>query len=274
MQLPDLALPILLGLIGAIVLAAIVSRFEQVTIYEFQQGLRYRDGRFIDLVGPGRYRIYRPTTRITPVDVRTTVYALPGQELVTSDGVSVRLSLAVQQRIADPVKALHGAESFREAIYSLLQVALREVVSGMGVDDLLARRTEIGPDVLARTIEPAKAFGIELVDVSVRDLMLPAATKRIFGQVVEARQRGLAALEKARGETAALRSLSNAARMVDANPSLLQLRMLQQLEGTSGNTVLLGMPPNSTPVPIRELGETTESSPRRGVDPEPRDVPD
>jgi regulator of protease activity HflC (stomatin/prohibitin superfamily) len=93
---------------------------------------------------------------------------------------------------------------------------------------------------------------MELMSVDVKDLMFPGPLKKVFAQVIEARQQGLASLEKARGETAAMRSLANAARMVDDNPSLLQLRILQQLESTSGNTVVLGLPAGSGPLPIRE----------------------
>jgi len=89
-----------------------------------------------------------------------------------------------------------------------------------------------------------------LLSVQVKDLMFPGPLKKVFAQVTEARQQGLAAVEKARGETAALRGPANAARLVDANPALLHLRTLQQLSASSGNTLIVGLPPGSTPVPV------------------------
>ena len=74
--------------------------------------------------------------------------------------------------------------------------------------------------------------------------------KEIFAQVVNARKEGLAALEKARGESAALRNLANAAKMIDDNPNLMQLRLVQSLGQSTGNTLILGMPSNATPVPV------------------------
>ena len=176
--------------------------------------------------------------------------AIAGQELITSDGISVKLSLAVQQRLADPVVAIHEVQDYQGALYSLVQVALRETVSAMPIDDLLQHRETIGSEVLRRSVEPARAIGIELVAVDVKDLMFPGPLKKLFAQVIEARQQGLASLERARGETAALRSLANAARLVDGSPSLLQLRLLQQIEATSGNTVVLGMPSSSALLPL------------------------
>lgn len=80
------------------------------------------------------------------------------------------------------------------------------------------------------------ALGLELRLISIKDLMLPGELKKLYAQIVQARQDGLVQLERARGETAALRSLTNAARLTHKNPSLLQLRSLQALEQSTGNT--------------------------------------
>jgi regulator of protease activity HflC (stomatin/prohibitin superfamily) len=53
----------------------------------------------------------------------------------------------------------------------------------------------------------------------------------------------LTALERARGETAALRNLANAASLLKDNPALLQLRLVQQLAATTGHTVVIGQAP-------------------------------
>ena len=93
-----------------------------------------------------------------------------------------------------------------------------------------------------------------------KDIMFLEKRKEIFTQVVSARKEGLAALEKARGETAALRSLANAAKMLEDNPHLMQPRFVQALGNSSGNTLILGMPSQSTPIPVsknvppKELG--------------------
>jgi regulator of protease activity HflC (stomatin/prohibitin superfamily) len=169
-------------------------------------------------------------------------------------------------RVVDPVAAIHEVDSYHLATYTFVQVALRETVAGLPIDDLLGNREAIGPEVLRRSAEPARAIGVELVGIDVKDLMFPGPLKRLFAQVIEARQQGLASLEKARGETAALRSLANAARLVDANPSLLQLRLLQQLESTSGNTIVLGMPSSATPLPLRTEPPTGGSALASGPD--------
>ena len=86
------------------------------------------------------------------------------------------------------------------------------------------------------------------------------------------REEGEAGLERVRGETAALRNLANAGRMVEDNPGLLQLRMLQQLGGSSGNTVMLSMPDGqgsagSTPLPPTRARYATSQRARSGSEP-------
>lgn len=105
----------------------------------------------------------------------------------------------------------------------------------------------------------AEELGLDLRSVDLRDLTFPGDLKRTFAQVVAARHEGLAALERARGETAALRNLANAARMMEGNPALLHLRLIQQLGSAGGNTIVLGLPASTTPLPVRgDSGETPE----------------
>ena len=77
--------------------------------------------------------------------------------------------------------------------------------------------------------------------MDVRDVMVPSELKRAYAGIVAARREGEAALERARGEQAALRALANAGRLLEENPGLLQLRVLQQLGASSGNTIMLGI---------------------------------
>ena len=93
-------------------------------------------------------------------------------------------------------------------------------------------------------------LGLKLISVDLKDIMFPGKLKELFAQVVGARKEGLAALEKAKGETAALRNLANAAKMLEGNPNLMQLRLVQALGEASGNTLILGMPPQAMPIPV------------------------
>src|SRR5947208_8230625 len=129
------------------------------------------------------------------------------------------------------------------------------------MDALLDNLAAISPKLMELTSKKASEFGLTLISADVKDIMLAGEMKKAFSQVVKAQKDGQAALEKARGETAALRSLANAARMMDDNPNLLQLRALQAFADSGGNTLVLGLPNGSIPVVKRV--EKASVSPRK-----------
>lgn len=236
-------------LIGALYLRA---TFVAVTVFDFERGLKYRKGRLERTLGAGRHWIYRPHTQIRKVDLRPRFVSLTGQEVLSSDGVTLRVSMAAQFRVADPEKAINEVDNAEQALYLSLQFGLRQIIGQARIEEVLARRDQFGPRVLDLTRETAEGLGLELLGVNVKDIMFPGDLKKMFAQVVQAQKEGQAALEKARGETAALRNLANAARMITDNPGLMQLRLLQQLAGSSGNTVVLGFPTAGSPLPLKE----------------------
>ena len=253
-----------IGLAAAVGSLIVRANLRNVTVFEYERGLRYVRGRFRGVVDPGLYRVWTRTTTIRKVDTRARVLAVAGQEVLSADGVALKVSLAATYRVIDPAKAVNEVESFDTALYTVLQLALRAVIAGSPVEDLLQRRASLGPEVVRQAGPVIEQLGLELIDADLKDLTLPGELKKIFSQVVRARQEGLAALEKARGETAALRSLANAAQMIERNPHLMQLRLLQVLGERSGNTVVLGMPGGAA-IPIRgpevssALPDVTES---------------
>jgi len=115
---------------------------------------------------------------------------------------------------------------------------------------VLNSRNELSKKLMDLTERRVKNLGLRLISVGLKDIMFPGKLKEIFAQVVSARKDELAALEKVRGETATLRSLANVAKMLEDNPNLMQPRLVQALGNSSGNTLILGMPSQSTPIPV------------------------
>ncbi|MHB1134170.1 MAG: slipin family protein [Chloroflexota bacterium] len=233
---------------------------KRITVFEFERGLRYRGGRAAGVLGPGQYWLNPISATVIKVDMRPRFATLSGQEVLSADGVPIKLSLAAQFEVVDPEMAINQSQDYQGALYLELQLALRGIAGSQKVDELLAERAEIGRRLQEEVADRAEALGLRLLGVDVKDLMFPGELKRIFSQVVKARQEGLAALERARGETAALRNLANAAKMVEDTPALWQLRLLQQIGAGTGNTVVLGLP-NATPLPVAPRGQQKGQSP-------------
>jgi hypothetical protein len=112
------------------------------------------------------------------------------------------------------------------------------------VEALLTQRLDIGAQLTARVQPEAAKIGISVLALEVKDAMLPNDLKRAFSEVLKAKQEGQAALERARGEGASLRNLANAARVLEGNPALMNLRLMQSLSAAqnAGNTLVIGVP--------------------------------
>jgi len=237
------------GFLALVVLIAVIGS-ARIIVFEYERALLFRGGRFRRVLGPGVYWHLPAFARIQKIDVRPTRVAVTGQEVLTADGVPIKGSVVGTYAIAAADRAVLATDDYRTAVHTELQLALRAIVSETKIDDLLAQRGDLSARLKSIAAERLRAIGIEVQDAAIRDLTFPGELKKIFTQVVKARQEGLAALEKARGETAALRNLANAAQMIERNPNLMQLRLLQVLAQQPGNTVVLGLQQSGTPIPV------------------------
>jgi len=238
--------------IVTLIVAAILFKLsvKRITIFEYEKGLGYSRGKFKSVMEPGQYWYLPFFTTIHKLDVRPRFVSITGQEVLSSDGVTLKVSLAANFEIVDPNIAINKVKSFQDALYLELQLALREIIGTADIDTVLSGRNEMSKKLVEIAEPSVKDLGLRLISVNLKDIMFPGKLKDIFAQVVNARKEGLAALEKARGETAALRNLANAARMIEGNPNLMQLRLIQALGEASGNTLILGMPSQAILVPV------------------------
>jgi regulator of protease activity HflC (stomatin/prohibitin superfamily) len=213
-------------------------------VSEGHVGLLYHKGKFVRVLAPGRHVHWGRKFTTRWVDVRRASILVPGQDVLTADNVGLKLSLLVTYQVADPAKATHETQNWSSDLHNAAQLALRSVVGGVAVEALLNQRLEIGAQLLARVQPEAVKIGVNVLTVEVKDVMFPADLKRAFADVLKAKQEGQAALERARGESAALRNLANAARVLEGNPALMNLRLMQSLSAAqnAGNTLVLGVP--------------------------------
>lgn len=209
----------------------------RITVMQWERVVRFRNGRLVGVLDPGRYWLRASDTTVR-IDLRPRTVTLGGQEVLTADGVAVRVSLALVSRVVDPLAYVQASTSADQAVYVALQLVLRSAVAGVAAEDLLASRAEVDAALLSGVAGVATGYGLAVEQAGVRDLAFPGELKRVFAQAATARQEAKAALERARGETAALRSLANAARAVEAQPALLRLRTLQAIEGSDATVVL------------------------------------
>ena len=224
-------------------------------------GLVYQHGLYVRRNNAGRHVIWGCGWKMNLIDLRKASLLVAGQEVLTADSVSLKISLLVTYKVTEPVKAAHETQNSLSDLYNTAQLALRAVVNGVAVEALLNQRLEIGAQLLARVQPEAAKIGINVLAIEVKDVMFPAELKRAFADVLKAKQEGQAALERARGESASLRNLANAARVLEGNPALMNLRLMQSLSAAqmAGNTLVLGLPGGFVPLKNGKSGPTPEA---------------
>jgi len=210
----------------------------RVTVMPYQRVLRYRNGELSDVLKPGRHRAPFGSVHDVVVDLRDQIVAVGSQEVLTSDGIAVRLSAAVTWRVVDPVAFHERTTDTAGHLYVAIQLVLREPVQRRTIDEALAQRDAMAAEALPRLATAIEGLGLEVRRFAIRDVTVPADVRAAFGQVVTAKQQALAALERARGESAALRSLANAARVLEQHPVLVQLRTVETAARAGGTVVL------------------------------------
>lgn len=262
---------IAMGIVIAVLVGAIavvrLPKFRHVfCVPEGWAGLVYQHGLYVRRQNAGRRVVWGFGWTLGLVDVRKGAVLVAGQDVLTADTVSLKLSLLVTYQVANPVKAVHETQNWHNDLYNLAQLALRAVISGVAAEALLHQQLEIGSQLLARVQPEAARIGINILAVEVKDMLFPADLKHAFADVLKAKQETQAALERARGESAILRNLANAARVLEGNPALMNLRLMQSLSAAqnAGNTLVLGVP-GFVPLKNGQAGTPTLKTERDGA---------
>jgi regulator of protease activity HflC (stomatin/prohibitin superfamily) len=195
-------------------------------------GLLIVDGELMQTLKSGLYAYWKfnRNVKVEQVELRMQVMEVQGQEILTKDKVSLRVNLAAQYQISDPVVARGKLVNVADYVYRELQFALRQAVGTRTLDTLLGNKDELDKVIFTVVKEKVAEFGIEVRSVGVKDVILPGDMKDILNQVVEAEKVAQANVIKRREETAATRSLLNTARLMEDNPTLMRLKELEVLE--------------------------------------------
>lgn len=197
-----------------------------VVVERHERVLALRDGAVVAVLDPGRHRRRRRTS-YRWLDVRPRLGTVAPQEILTADGVGVKVSAVLRWAISDPV-AFTATIDPEAVVYLAIQMALREQFGTREAGELVrVGRTEVGGAVLEAARTAGRSVGMDVADVVVKDIVLPAELRSAYAELVTVRQRAQAQLETARAETAALRSMANAAKLLDDHPALARLRMIQ-----------------------------------------------
>jgi regulator of protease activity HflC (stomatin/prohibitin superfamily) len=266
---------VIVVIVLVVVILGLVAAGRSIRIVQqFEKGIIYRFGRVLpEIKGPGVHLMNPISDRMQKVNMQIVAMAVPAQEGITRDNVSVRVDAVVYFRVVDPIKATVNVQNYMFAISQQAQTSLRSIIGQSEMDQLLAERQTVNRELRRIIDEPTEEpWGIRVERVEIKDVSLPEGMKRSMSRQAEAERERRARIITADGEYQASKRLAAAANVMARDPAALQLRLLQTVVEVAGekNSTLV-MP---VPVELLRFFEKMAPGPARPLDEEPVDTGD
>ncbi len=209
---------------------------------QWERGVVLRLGKFRCVKGPGLLYIIPVLEGVRFLDTRVLVLNIPRQKVITKDNVPAEIDAALFFMVSDSEKAVITIQDFRFAVAQYAQAALRDVVGGLSLDELLSERERIQTRIKEHVEERVREWGLRVDSLRLQDIELPEDLKRMMSRQSSAEREKRATITKAEGDKLAATNLAAAAQIMSDSPITLQLRTLQTIDGlgsSPSNTVIL-----------------------------------
>ena len=233
-----------------IVVVAVIAIFFILSwikvLKEYERGVIFRLGRVLDKPkGPGLILVLSPIDKLIRISLRTIVFDVPPQDIITRDNVSVKVNAVVYFRVIDPKRAVIEVQDYMYATSQLSQTTLRSVLGQADLDELLSARDKLNSRLQTIIDEHTDPWGIKVSMVEIKHVDLPQEMQRAMAKQAEAERERRAKIIHAEGENQASANLLEAANTMSQNPTTLQLRYLQtlvEIGSENSTTIVFPMP--------------------------------
>src|SRR4030066_1569824 len=232
------------GITIVFVIAALLVASIRI-LREYERGVVFMLGRFWKVKGPGLIIIIPGIQQMVRVDLRTMVFDVPSQDVISRDNVSVKVNAVVYFRVIDPAKSILQVEDYMNATSQLAQTTLRSVLGKHELDDMLAERERLNMDIQQALDAQTDTWGIKVSNVEIKHVDIDESMVRAIAKQAEAERERRAKGIHAEGEFQASEKLLAAAEVLARKPQAMQLRYLQTLTSIAGdktNTIVFPGP--------------------------------
>ena len=168
------------------------------------------------------------------------------QESMTRDNVPVQVNAVIWYRVVKPDLAIIAVQNVRNAVVQVALTTLRNVIGQHSLDDVLKEREKLAALLKDRVDAMTEAWGVEIQNVEMKNVEIPASMQRAMAQEAEALREKRGRIIKAEAEMEAARKLREAADEIMNTPAALELRRMQMLTeiGAEQNTMTMVMMPS------------------------------
>ncbi|MDD5606199.1 MAG: slipin family protein [Patescibacteria group bacterium] len=228
---------------GGLIILILILSIKQINQYE--KGVRFTLGRYSGMMEPGWRLIWPIFQSYRKVDTRVKAVDVPTQEAITKDNISVSVNAVIYYKVSSAEKAVLEVENFFYAVSQLAQTTMRNAVGKVNLDELLSERDRVSDEIKNIIDKATDPWGIQVINVELKDITLPEEMKRVIGKQAEAEREKRSVIIKAEGEVVASENMAKAAKMLSSADGALHLRTLQSINDLSSdqsNTVIFMVP--------------------------------
>lgn len=193
----------------------------------------YINGTKAKLLQPGVYSFnsLNNTFEIYKLNIGMQLVQPNNQELLTKDKVNLRINFFATYRVANIDYIFDKYfDNHSDILYTTVQMALRNVIASITLDELLSSKDEISKQILEYLYTKQDDLGVEFFEAGIKDVILPGEIKDILNTVIIAEKKAQANIITRREETASTRSLLNTAKLMEDNKILYRLKELEIIE--------------------------------------------
>ena len=211
-------------------------------IKEWERGVVLRLGRLLpEAKGAGVRLVFWPIETLTRISMRIETLDVPPQDIITRDNVSVKVNAVCYFRVVDANLAVSQVQNFTYATSQLAQTTIRSVVGQFELDEILSQRDKVNAKLQIILDTQTEPWGIKVTNVEVKQVDIPEQMQRAIAKQAEAERERRAKVIHADGEFEASQKLADAAKVLETQPTAIQLRYLQTLTeiGVEKNTTIV-----------------------------------
>ncbi len=211
-------------------------------IKEWERGVVLRLGRLLpEAKGAGVRLVFWPIESLTRISMRIETLDVPPQDIITRDNVSVKVNAVCYFRVVDANLAVSQVQNYTYATSQLAQTTIRSVVGQFDLDEILSQRDKVNAKLQIILDTETEPWGIKVTKVEVKQVDIPEQMQRAIAKQAEAERERRAKIIHADGEFEASAKLAEAAKVLETQPSSIQLRYLQTLTeiGVEKNTTIV-----------------------------------
>jgi regulator of protease activity HflC (stomatin/prohibitin superfamily) len=226
-----------------LIVAALVSSAVKVA-NQWEKAVVLRLGKFRAIRGPGLFFII-PVIDAIPywIDIRVITTTFKTEKTLTKDTVPVDVDAVLFWKVIDSQKAALDVAEYQSAISWASQTALRDVIGKTMLSDMLEGREKISADLQRIIDERTEPWGINVISVEVKDVLIPPALEDAMSMQAQAERERQARVILGDSERQVAQKFGEAALTYAGNPTALHLRAMNMLyEGLKQNSTIVVVP--------------------------------